>query len=169
MLCSVRPHLLCLFALVGCATQAYQQSTRQAPTSCSTTDSAAAATIRQRLAEWLVQTNTGDQTAANTIWAPEVVGWFPSGREFSDSAAFAVADVNTTTFRSTFQLRVDDVAVQGSLAAVHDVWKETRQFPGLTVTVSRVIRGSEMWRCQSDGSWRIVRWVSAPEHWVRGP
>jgi ketosteroid isomerase-like protein len=142
----------------------------QAPKPCGSADSAAAvAAIRQRLAQWVEQTNRGDGAGANTIWAPPVTGWFPKGAEFSDSAAYAAAGLPSSAGRATvtFQIRVDEVAVGGAVAAVHDIWTETRRFPGSAITVTREIRGSELWRCQSDGAWRIARWVSAPEHWVR--
>ena len=160
-----------LVAVVGCATSTPSQHSRQTVRACSANDSVAAATIRLRLSDWVAQTNHGDRTAANTIWAPGVIGWFPRGPEFSDSAAYSVAGIASTTGRPTvtYELQVVDVAVDGALAVVHDIWKEHRQFAGSTVTVNREIRGSEMWRCQPDGSWRIVRWVSAPEHWVRSP
>lgn len=138
---------------------------------CRAMDSAAAVVaIRHRLADWVEQTNRGD-VAANEIWAAPVAGWFPRGAEFSDSAALAVAGVPPTARPATFtyEVQVEEVAVGGRLAAVHDIWKETRGFPESRVRVRREIRGSELWRCQADGAWRIVRWVSAPEHWVRLP
>jgi ketosteroid isomerase-like protein len=112
--------------------------------------------------------NAGDRAAARSIWAPGVVGWFPSAPVFSDSAANAVAGVaGVPGARSTYAVTVDDVAVSGDLAAVHDIWRETRHYAGSAVVVNRVIRGSELWRRQPDGSWRIARWVSAPEPWER--
>jgi uncharacterized membrane protein YhhN len=54
-------------------------------------------------------------------------------------------------------------AAHDSSAAAYAI----RRFPTSAVAVRREIRGSELWACQPDGSWRIRRWVSAPEHWVR--
>jgi hypothetical protein len=140
----------------------------QAPAACSASDSAGAKTIRDRLNRWVEETNRGDR-AASTIWAPRVTGWFPSGAEFSDSAAFAVAGLPSSGPKPivTFEVKIDDVAVSGGVAAVHDIWRERRRFGERAVSVEREIRGSELWRCQPDGSWKIARWVSAPEHWVR--
>lgn len=141
----------------------------QSPSTCSTQDSAsAAAAIRARLAQWVAQVNSHDR-ASGTIWAAPVTGWFPRGPEFSDSAAYSMAGVSKSVGPTTvtYEISVDEVAVSLRLAAVHDIWKEVRHFPGTAVTVSRQIRGSELWRCQPDGAWRIARWVSAPEHWVR--
>jgi ketosteroid isomerase-like protein len=123
------------------------------------------------LQQWVEQTNRGDQAAANTVWAPGVVGWFPRGPEFGDSAARAAAGLPNGSDRATveYEVRVQDVAVSGRLAAVHDIWLERRRFSAGSAAVQREIRGSELWRCQADGSWQIVRWVSAPEHWVRSP
>jgi ketosteroid isomerase-like protein len=125
--------------------------------------------IRKALADWVAATNRRDEAAANTIWAQNVVGWFPEAQEFSNSAAFLVAGIpeDKGASYSTYELKIDEVAVSGSLAAVHDIWTETKHFNGSSVTVRRIIRGSELWRKQADGKWSIVRWVSAPEKWEK--
>jgi ketosteroid isomerase-like protein len=127
------------------------------------------AQIRKALADWVAATNRRDDAAADKIWGPNVVGWFPGATEFSRSVAFAVAGLPEKKGEaySTYELKIDEVAVSGSIAAVYDVWTETKHFNGSSVTVKRIIRGSELWRLQPDGKWRIVRWVSAPEKWER--
>jgi len=134
---------------------------------CAPSDSASEVLIRRRLADWVLETNRGDRAAAATIWAPAVTGWFPQGAEFRDSAAYAVAGRPVAKDRatSTYDLTIDDVVVSGDLAVVHDIWTERRRLAP-DATVVRTIRGSETWRCQPAGDWRIARWVSAPEHWV---
>ena len=125
--------------------------------------------IRGALADWVLATNRGDQATAGKIWGPNVIGWFPRASEFSSSAAWAVAGLPEKKGESysTYELKIDEVVVSGSIAAVYDVWTETRHFKGSPVTVNRVIRGNELWRLQPDQSWKIVRWVSAPEKWER--
>jgi hypothetical protein len=132
-------------------------------------DSAAAAAIRARRAPGVEQTKRGDRRAAQTIWAPGSVCWFPRAALFGDTAAAGVAGLPTVPSGgySTYLLVIDEVAVGGAIAAVHDRWTETRHFPGTTATARRLIRGSELWRRQPDGSWRIARCVSAPEAWER--
>lgn len=149
---------------------AARRTAGQTAAGCAAHDSSAAAyAIRQRLARRVAATNAGDGAAAGTIWAAGVTGWFPRGAEFTDSAAYRAAELlpSAGPARVSFEIRVDEVAVSGGLAAVHDIWTETRRFPTSAVAVRREIRGSELWACQPDGSWRIRRWVSAPEHWVR--
>jgi ketosteroid isomerase-like protein len=138
---------------------------------CVAGDSAAAvATVRERLAEWVRQTNAGDRDGAGEVWAPRMVGWFPRASLFSDSAAYAAAGVAPSAqpprARTTFDVVVDDIVASGSVVIVHDVWTETRDVAAPARAVQRVIRGSELWRCQPDGRWRIVRYVSAPEPWT---
>jgi hypothetical protein len=65
-------------------------------------------------------------------------------------------------------LVIDEIVASGSVVAVHDIWTETRQFANGRA-VKRVFRGSELWRCQGDGKWRIARYVSAPEPWTLQP
>jgi ketosteroid isomerase-like protein len=135
----------------------------------SSDDKKSEAQIRKALADWVDATNRRDNAAADSIWGPDVVGWFPQAPEFSKSAAFAVAGIPESkgASYSTYKLTIDNVAVSGSLAAVHDIWTETVHFNGSTVTVRRIIHGSELWRLQPDRKWRIVRWVSAPEKWEK--
>jgi ketosteroid isomerase-like protein len=139
-----------------------------APVARSGGDSAA---IRARLDAWVAAQNRRDRGAASTIWAPGVVGWFPRAELFSDSAARAVAGVpaGAGDAHSTYQLTVESLVVSGDVAVVHDVWRETRWFRTESAAASRVIRGSELWRRQPGGTWKIARWVSAPEPWTKAP
>jgi ketosteroid isomerase-like protein len=92
------------------------------------------------------------------------VGWFPSDALFSTAAADQLAGSSGST--SNYSVDIEAVDLSGDLAAVHDIWRETRRYSNGN-TVERIIRGSELWKRQNDGSWRIVRWVSAPEAWAR--
>jgi ketosteroid isomerase-like protein len=154
--------LLCL----PCSLRA--QATSPAEGSCADHDSSTAAgAVRARLAAWVRQANTNDRDGMREVWAPGLIGWFPRAALFSDSAAFAVARIRptpTADVRTSFDVVIHDVVASGSIVAVHDIWTETRALaPGKAVR--RQIRGSELWRCQPDGRWRIARYVSAPEPW----
>jgi len=141
-----------------------------AQSSCAKSDGTAAVAIRQRLLAWVEAANRGDRATTREIWAPGLVGWFPSAALFGDSAAYAAAglpyDRSAGGGTVTYEILIEEVAASGPVAAVHDVWTETRRLPGAAVPVRRVIRGSELWRCQPDGRWRIARYVSAPEPWA---
>jgi ketosteroid isomerase-like protein len=136
--------------------------------SCAANDSTAAvAAVRARLADWVRQANANDREGMREVWAPALVGWFPRAPVFSDSAAFAAAglrDTSASSVRATVDLVIDDIVAGGAIVAVHDIWTEKRVLSPAT-TVQRQIRGSELWRCQPDGRWRIARYVSAPDPW----
>jgi imidazolonepropionase-like amidohydrolase/ketosteroid isomerase-like protein len=142
--------------------------------SCTDADSAAAVSaVRSRLADWVRQANEGDRDGMREVWAPGLVGWFPRAGVFSDSAALVAAKVRTSPRppnpRTTFEISIDDIVASGPLVVVHDIWKETKTFSGAANSAVRTIRGSELWRCQPDGRWRIARYVSAPEPWTLAP
>lgn len=132
-------------------------------------DKKSEAEIRKALADWMDATNRRNMTAANAIWDKNVIGWFPGAAEFSLMAAFEAAGIPAKkgASYSTYEIKIDEIAISGSLAAVYDVWTETRHFDGSKVTVKRLIRSSEMWKRQPDGKWKITRWVSAPEKWIK--
>jgi hypothetical protein len=154
--------LVTTLALLGIALAA-RPSAATAPDSTRAVDY-----IRGRLALWVEQNNRGD-AAADEVWAKGVEGWYSHGAEYGDSAAFIMAGLPyvKSAGSSTYAVVVEEVAVGGDVAAVHDVWTETRHFKGSAVTVRRTIRGSELWRRQTDGAWRIARFVDALEHWMK--
>lgn len=158
----MRPKLTLVFALFSVVPLALQ-----AQAICASSDSAAAVAVRARLAEWVRQANANDRAGMNEVWAPGLVGWFPRARLFSDSTAADAAGLSPTesarSVQTTFGLVIANVVASGSVVVVHDVWTETRDFG--SGKARRVIRGSELWRCQPDGKWRIARYVSAPEPW----
>lgn len=137
--------------------------------SCAQSASSGAQTVRARLNEWVRQHNSGDVSGASEAWSRDMKGWFPSALIFSDSAAAAAAGVTYDRRRplprSEYSIAIDDVAGAGGVIAVHDIWTERKTFTNPQRVVERTIRGSELWRCESDGRWRIARFVSAPEPW----
>ncbi|MGB9180648.1 MAG: nuclear transport factor 2 family protein [Pyrinomonadaceae bacterium] len=151
---------LALFVLAGAVSLGHSPSTD---------DKKSEAQIRKALADWVEATNRRDDKKADQIWGPNVVGWFPGAEEFHGGAAFALAGLpqKEGASYSTYELKIDEVAVSGRMAAVYDIWTETVHFDGSPVTVRRIIRGNELWRLQPGGKWKIVRWVSAPEKWEK--
>ena len=158
--------------LIAClaASVSPQATSSNTGASCAVGDTlAAVAVVRARLAEWVRQANANDRAGMNEVWAPGLVGWFPRAPVFTDSAAVAAAGLTVAPAapaQDTYDLVIDDIAAGGAIVAVHDIWTQTRALSE-GKKAKRVIRGSELWRCQPDGRWRIARYVSAPEPWVR--
>ena len=115
------------------------------------------ARIRARLSKWVEQFNTGDYAGAATIWAPDLIGVIP-GRPDDTYAREVEGARNAKPSPVRFELRIDEVLVDGDMAVVRDTW---RQLGGAKVVV---FRSFEVWRRQPDGEWKIARWIdAAPE------
>lgn len=122
--------------------------------------------IRAQLQAWLEASRRRDVSGMAAAWDPNAVCWLPEVPELSNAAAARLAESDPSRQAwSTYELSVDRIDVSGGLGAVHDVWTETRHFADTSKTVSRRLRGSELWEHQSDGQWRIIRCVSAPDPW----
>ena len=124
------------------------------------------AAIRARLKGWLEANRRRDRAGMQAIWDPKSVCWLPEAPELSNAAAARLAGSDPSLRGwSAYELSTDRIDVTGDLGVVHNVFTETRHFTDTPRTVSRRLRGSELWQRQADGEWRIVRCVSAPDPW----
>lgn len=115
------------------------------------------ARIRARLSKWVEQFNSGDYIGAATIWAPDLIGVIPGGPD--DTYAREIEGARNARPSSVrFELRIDEILVDGDLAVVRDTWKQNGG------AKAQIFRSFEVWRRQPDGEWKIARWIdAAPE------
>jgi ketosteroid isomerase-like protein len=135
---------------------------RISPIQSQTSDSAAAVhAIRTALAAWVAAANREDWKAAASVWAPDLIGWYP-GQPDDTYAREMDRLVHPGPRRAPTRYAVDvvEVMVSGRLAVVRDVWTFTTAPPDSSVSV---VRSYEVWRQQPDLQWKIARWISAPE------
>lgn len=123
----------------------------------------AEAQIRQNLAEWVKATNEGDRQRANNIWAKDLIGWYPGQPDdtYESEMQAAAHRPPGKKPKATVAVTVNEVLVSGDMAVVRDTWTYTGGTP--SPDQPDVIRSFEVWRKQADGSWKIARWISAPE------
>jgi len=128
------------------------------------TDSASAAgAIRAALSEWVAAANRQDWRAAAEIWAPDLIGWYPGQPDDTYAKELAQAAHPRPRPKPThYEVTINEVLVSGALAVVRDTWRFTTESGSADSTVS-VVRSFEVWRRQPDRSWKIARWISAPE------
>jgi ketosteroid isomerase-like protein len=117
--------------------------------------------IRDSLARWVEASNRGDWKEAVKIWAPDLIGWYP-GMPDDTFAREAEGAAKGGGPRTRYALEIKEVMVSGSLAVVRDVWTFSTVGKTGEQTAERV-KSFEVWRRQSDGVWKIARWISAPE------
>ncbi len=118
------------------------------------------AVIRQTLAAWVAAYNSGDYATAGKVWAPDLIGWPASGPDDSfareaEALKHAPQGKSPTT---RYKLTIEEVMVSGDMAVVRDIWTEVPE-----QGQSKQFRSYEVWRRQSDGAWKIARWIDGPE------
>lgn len=156
--------LACLVGSSGCA------APREAAT-LRTGDAAEAAhqgeaAIRARLKDWLEANRRRDAAGMRAIWDAGSICWLPEVPELSNAAAARLAGSDPSLRGwSAYELTTERIDVLGDLGVVHNVFTETRHFTDTKRTVSRRLRGSELWQRQANGDWQIIRCVSAPDPW----
>ena len=120
----------------------------------------AEAQIRSALAHWVEATNRGDYKAAFSVWAPDLVGWAPQGPDDSYAREAQYAQSPAQPPATTYALQINEVIVDGTLAVVRDTWTQTTRSAGADKV--ETFRSFEVWRRQTDASWKISRWIDGP-------
>jgi ketosteroid isomerase-like protein len=117
--------------------------------------------IRAALAAWTEAANRGDYKAASTVWAPDLIGWPPSGPDDTWQSEAEYAKLPAKPPQTTYALTINEVIVDGSLAVVRDTWTQTTKQDAGPAKVE-TFRSFELWRRQPDHSWKISRWIDGP-------
>ena len=127
-------------------------------------DSAAAVrAIHAALTDWVAAANRGDWKSASKVWAPDLIGWYPGQPDDTYARELdRVANPKLGSPKTHYEVQVVEVMVSGKLAVVRDIWRFTTA-AGKPDGATSVVRGFEVWTEQPDSSWRISRWISAPE------
>ena len=124
---------------------------------------AAVREIRAALADWVAAANRGDWKSASRVWAPDLVGWYPGQPDDTYAREMdRVANPKLGSPKTHYEVEVVEVMVSGKLAVVRDIWRFTAPAGKPDATTS-MVKSFEVWRQQPDSSWRISRWISAPE------
>jgi ketosteroid isomerase-like protein len=127
----------------------------------STDNATAEQQIRAALAQWVEAANRGDYKTALRVWAPDLIGWAPDGSDDSYAREEKFAALPMQPPNTTYALTINEVIVDGSLAVVRDTWTQTTRNDTGT-DKHETFRSFEVWRRQSDASWKISRWIDGP-------
>ncbi|HSJ76674.1 MAG TPA: nuclear transport factor 2 family protein [Gemmatimonadales bacterium] len=124
---------------------------------------AAVREIHAALTDWVAAANRGDWKSASKVWAPDLIGWYPGQPDDTYAREMdRVANPKLGSPKTHYEVEVVEVMVSGRLAVVRDIWRFTTAAGNPDATTS-VVRGFEVWTQQPDSSWRISRWITAPE------
>jgi len=126
-------------------------------------DSAEAA-IRAALAKWTEDFNAGDAQKACDLFSPELrydYRGFPE-RNYRDICNALQNSLTDPTKHYRYALAINDVLVSGNLAVVRLTWTLTVNEAGAEPQVSQE-RGLDVFRRESDGRWKIIRFIAFAE------
>jgi steroid delta-isomerase len=121
--------------------------------------------IGKALNEWKLAFNAGDTGAVCGIFAPELrydYRGFPE-RGFAEVCQLLLGTLADQTRKYTYDLAIREIIVSGDLAAVRLVWTLTVKRPGQVGSTSSTEPGLDLFRRQSDGTWKIVRYLAYEE------
>jgi ketosteroid isomerase-like protein len=116
--------------------------------------------IRTALENWVINFNGGNYEQTFEIWSPELIGWYPGGREVTFADATKIPSGNATT---KFELQINEILVDGKLAVVRDTWRQSVKRNAATPEENSTLKSYEIWKKHDDGKWRIIRWISFEE------
>lgn len=126
-------------------------------------DSAEAA-IRAALARWTEDFNAEDAQKACDLFSRELrydYRGFPE-RNYADICNGLHRSLTEPTKHYRYALAIKDILVSGDLAVVRLTWTLTVNEAGAKPRVSQE-RGLDVFRKESDGKWKIIRFVAYEE------
>jgi len=146
------PQFFCI-ALLGAAPNAFGDT--------NASNKLAERQIRSALADWVSAANRGDYKTALKVWAPDLIGWASDGADDTYQREAESAERPIQAPKTTYELTINELIIEGTLAVVRDTWIETTRGDTGSEKVTR-FRSYEVWRRQPDMSWKISRWIDGP-------
>jgi len=121
--------------------------------------------VRAALVGWQERFNARDSEAVCDLFAPDLVAVFQGQpeRNFSQLCRLLQSSVSDTSRRYHYDLDIRDVFVSGPLGAVRLVWTLTVTDNTGTVIDTSIEPGIDIFHRQSDGRWKIARFISFSE------
>ena len=120
-----------------------------------------AAEIRAALTKWTHDFNAGNKDEVCAIFAPDLrydYRGFPE-RGFADICATLQRSLSDAARRYAYALDIKEILVTGDLAVVRLVWT-LKVTPGEGSEAISHEPGMDVFRRQSDGSWKIIRYMA---------
>jgi steroid delta-isomerase len=147
-----------LRALVGSAVLALAFASAAAAQS----DTPAQAAIRAALTQWMADFNTGKAEKVCDLFAPDVVAQYRGQPErgydaLCDLLKRSLGDRSKTY---SYALAIKEILVEGDLAVVRLTWTLTVRGKDAASETAAEEPGMDIFRRQSDGSWKISRYLA---------
>lgn len=140
-----------ILALAGIITSAVAQS-----------GGSAESEIRGALDKWTRDFNAGRAREICNIFSPDLrydYRGYPE-RGFNEICVLLQRSLGDRSQRYSYELRIKEILVSGDLAVVRLVWTLTRTSTTSGETLTAREPGTDIFRRQPDGSWKIIRYMA---------
>jgi len=120
-----------------------------------------AADIRARLEQWTVAFNARDKAAACELFSKTLISDYRGQGEadYATRCALIEKALGDPARRFTYSLAIREIITEGNLAIVRLTWT-LKISPG---DITSVEPGLDVFRKESDGQWRIIRYIAYDE------
>jgi steroid delta-isomerase len=129
------------------------------------TNSTAEAEIKSALTQWMADFNAGKTNKVCDLFAPDLKSDFRGQpeRNFEQLCALLQKSLKDEARSVAYALDIKEIIVSGDMAAVRLVWTLTIGPKGGGAAIVTREPGLDIFRKQSDGSWKIVRFLAFEE------
>ena len=123
-------------------------------------DAPAQAEIRAALTQWMADFNAGKADKVCDLFAPDLVAQYRGQPERGYYALCGLLrrSLEDRDKRYSYDLAIKEIMVEGDLAVVRLTW--TLIVHGADGASTSVEPGIDIFRRQSDGSWKIARYIA---------
>lgn len=118
--------------------------------------------IRKALSSWTEEFNAGDKARICDLFARDLrydYRGFPE-RGYDDICSLLHRSLSERDKKFAYSLDIKEIMVSGDLAVVRLVWTLQVYATGGTAPVETREHGIDVFRRQSDGGWKIVRYIA---------
>ena len=118
--------------------------------------------IRAALAQWTTDFNARDTSRICDLFAKDLrydYRGFPE-RDYEALCGLLHKSLADRTKQFVYSLDIREIIVSGDLAVVRLIWTLEVTIPGAANVVKSKEPGLDVFRRQTDGSWKIVRYIA---------
>ncbi len=125
-------------------------------------DSPVQAAIRAALIQWMADFNAGNADKVCGLFAPDLIAQYRGQpeRDYNGLCDLLKRSLSDRTKTYAYALAIKEILVAGDLAVVRLTWSLKVQRKDATGEITADEPGMDIFRRQSDGSWKISRYIA---------
>ena len=120
--------------------------------------------IRTRLKTWMLDFNAKNISEVCTLFAPDLIASYQgqSDKNYDSMCAHLSASLGKSDKMLRYSLQIEEILVSGDMAIARVIWTLHVSQHGATNESVAQDRGIDVFKRQTDGTWRISRFIAYP-------